>query len=202
MKRRRPFPCGALLAALPLVPVNALAAPITFNFNLTPEAVGATGSGSGSAILDTALHTLVISASWSGLSGLTTVAHIHCCTANSGTGSIGVAVTPGTLPGFPVGTTSGSYASGPLPTDIAATYTAGFLNNFGGGTVAGAEQALLQGLQSGAAYLNIHSERFPGGEIRGFASAAAPPTAVPEPSTLLLMISAGVGLLVARRRAT
>ena len=38
-------------------------------------------------------------ASFSGLSGTTTVAHIHCCTASPGTGTIGVAVTPVTLPG-------------------------------------------------------------------------------------------------------
>jgi hypothetical protein len=37
-----------------------------------------------------------------------------------------------------------------------------------GGTTAGAEAALLAGLEAGQAYLNIHTTMFPGGEIRGF----------------------------------
>jgi hypothetical protein len=128
---------------------------------------------------------------WSGLSGLTTVAHIHCCVAPPGT--VGVAVTPGTFPGFPVGVSSGSYSSGALDLSNASTYTAGFLTNFGGGTTEGAQAALLTGLQEGTAYLNIHTNTFPAGEIRGFLNA------VPEPQSWALMIL-GFGLMGASMR--
>ena len=103
-------------------------------------------------------------------------------------------MTPGTLPGFPMGLTSGSYTT-PSPLDLTdpATYTASFVTNFGGGTTAGAEAALLDGLNSGTAYFNIHTSEFPGGEIRGF---LAP---IPEPQTWALMIT-GFGLLGAVMR--
>lgn len=169
----------------------AQAYPIAFSSSLSPDVVGATGSGSVWVEFDQAAHSLSIDANWSGLSGTTSIAHIHCCTAPPGT--VGVAVTPGTLPGFPVGTMAGVYSI-ELDLTLVATYTAGFLNNFGGGTVAGAEAALLAGLQSGSAYFNIHTTTFPGGEIRGF------PQAVPEPMTLSLFALALLGVVFAQRR--
>ena len=89
---------GVVLSASP-----AQAAVIRFVSDLGPEAVGATGSGFVEVLYDDVAKTLAIDSTFSGLSGTTTVAHIHCCTAVAGTGTIGVAVTPGTLPGFPVG---------------------------------------------------------------------------------------------------
>jgi hypothetical protein len=171
----------------------ARAYPIAFSATLGPEAAGATGTGSVMLEFDQAAHTLDIDASWSGLSGTTTVAHIHCCTASPGTGTIGVAVTPVTLPGFPAGVSSGVY-SVQLDLSLIATYTGGFLANFGGGTAAGAEAALLAGLRSGSAYFNIHSSTFGPGEIRGF------PSAVPEPMTLSLFAMALLGVFFARRK--
>jgi hypothetical protein len=64
-----------------------------------------------------------------------------------------------------------------------------------GGTPAGAEAALLAGLASGSAYLNIHTTLFPGGEIRGFLQ----PASVPEPATLTL-VGLGLGATIRRRR--
>ncbi len=171
----------------------AQAYPIAFSSSLSPEAVGATGSGSVWLEFDEAADTLTIDANWSGLSGTTTVAHIHCCTAVPGTGGAGVAVTPGTLPGFPVGVSAGSYSI-QLDLSALATYTGGFLNNLGGGTVAGAEAALLAGLRSGSAYFNVHSTTFPGGEIRGF------PSAVPEPMSLSLFALALLGVVLVQRK--
>ena len=165
--------------------------------NLSPEVPGATGSGFATFLVSgVANNLLTISTSWSGLSSTTTVAHIHCCTAVPNAGTIGVAVTPGTLPGFPVGVTFGSYTT-TVNLDLLATYTSGFVTNFGGGTIAGAKAALLASFDNGRSYLNIHSTTFPGGEIRGFV------TTVPEPASVMFL-AAGLACLavpLARRRA-
>lgn len=180
----RPF--IAIVAAALAAPASA-AGIIVFESALTAEAPGATGSGMVTVTFDTGLHTLGIAANWSGLSGTTTVAHIHCCVTTPNTGTVGVAVTPGTLPGFPTGVSAGTYAI-VLDLTQSATYTAAFRNTFGGGTVAGSEAALLAGLQQQRAYFNIHTNAFPGGEIRGF------PAAIPEPTSWALLVL-GFGLI-------
>jgi len=167
---------GVLAAVVVAVPASA--ATFVFAAPLSPEAVGATGGGIARVTFDTTLHTLEVKADWAGLSGTTTVAHIHCCIPAPGT--TGVAVTPGTFPGFPVGVRQGSY-SALLDLTLNETYTAAFRNG-AGGTAAGAETRLLNGLNAQQAYLNIHTNRFPSGEIRGFL------TAVPEPSAWAMLI--------------
>lgn len=185
----------ALAAALTLAATAAQAQTYSFASDLSPEVPGATGDGAVFVSFDVGAQTLDLAAIFFGLSGTTTVAHIHCCTATPNTGTVGVAVTPGTLPGFPVGSNFGFYQT-TLDLTQTATYTATFLNTFGGGTAAGASAALLNGLNSGTAYFNVHSTAFPGGEVRGFLQP------VPEPGTWALM---GLGLAavggLARRRA-
>ncbi|MDZ7639510.1 MAG: CHRD domain-containing protein [Bryobacterales bacterium] len=172
---------GVALCAL-LLP----AAPMKFYTIFEPEGAGGrTGSGTGYFEFDTDANTLLIDVTFSGLSGITTTAHIHCCTADPGTGTAGVAVTAPVLPGFPLGVSSGTYMN-TLDLSLAGTYLGAFLNGSTPADPSGAEARLLQGILDGKAYFNIHSTTFTGGEIRGF---LAP---VPEPGTFLL---AGLGIL-------
>lgn len=170
---------------------------MTYQATLAPEVPGASGSGSVTVRYDSSLRQLSVSADWSGLSGPTTVTHIHCCTATAGAGTVGVAVTPGTLPNFPIGVQAGSYSSGWLDLTDLANFTASFVNNFSGGTAAGAEQALIAGFDDGLAYFNVHTSAFPSGEIRGFLARAAQ---VPEPQPLALLGLGLAFLLIAHRR--
>jgi hypothetical protein len=147
-------------------------------------------SGFTTVTVDDSLNTMQVDITYSGLTGgPPAAAHIHCCSA-PGT-NVNVAVG---FPGFPV-TTTGAYSHVFDLLDL-SIYSAGFLNNFGGGTAAGAEAALLEGFAAGTAYSNIHNMTFPGGEIRGQLAA------VPEIGTWALMILGfgGIGLTLRRRR--
>ena len=122
----------------------------------------------------------------------TTAAHIHCCTTEAFTGVAPVAIP---LADFPLMVTAGSY-NATLDLGDPAVYDPAFLASFGG-TASGAGSALLDAMNANQAYLNIHTTRYPNGEIRGFVVAAP----IPEPATWGML---GVGLaglaLMARRR--
>jgi len=179
-----------------LIAGSAAQAHLTFfQGTFAPEALGATGNGTLFMEYDEDGSTLSINATWAGLSGNTTTAHIHCCNAAALTGTSGVALaTGGILPDFPLGIKAGNYTK-TIDLKLTTSYGTAFLNN-SGGTAAGAEARLISNLASGKAYFNIHSQTFTGGEIRAFV------TVVPEPSTYALMAlgMAAVGVAARRRR--
>jgi CHRD domain/PEP-CTERM motif len=150
------------------------------------------GTGTATVTIDTVAHTLLVGATFSGLSANTTASHIHCCTAVPGVGNVGVATETPTFALFPLGVTSGSFSE-LYNLTLTSSFNAPFVTA-NGGTAAGAESALFAGLANGTAYLNIHTTQFPAGEIRGF---LAP---IPEPSTYALMLAGLAGLALYRRR--
>ncbi len=153
------------------------------------------GSGSAKVVYDPVLHTLNVHVDFSGLLGPTTASHIHAPTASPGTGTVGVATTLPTFPGFPLGVTSGTYDN-TLDLTLASSFNAAYLTA-NGGTAASAEAALITSLDDGTAYLNVHTQVFPGGEIRGFLTSAP----VPEPITAACVLAsvAAVGGYVRKR---
>ena len=152
------------------------------------------GFGTARVDFDTTAHAMRVRAVFESLSSETTVAHIHAATTGAGTGTAGVATPTPTFPGFPAGVTSGSYDM-TFDMTLASSYRGGFITA-NGGTPGTAETALLQALNDGKAYLNIHTVEFPGGEIRGFF------TAVPEPSHFVVLAAFAAGAVLWRRSGT
>jgi hypothetical protein len=148
------------------------------------------GTGFATFDYDTTAHTLHVHATFQGLTGTTTASHIHSATTLPGQGTAGVATQVPSFIGFPLGVTSGLFDN-TLDLTQASSWNPAFVTA-NGGTPTTAEAALISGINSGSAYLNIHSTNTPGGEIRGFLQP------VPAPGATALL---GVGALwIARRR--
>lgn len=186
----------ALLAVLSLIATGAAQAAIihfTVSLNGANENPGNASPGTGSATvdIDTVAKLMTLDVTFSGLLGLTSASHIHCCAPTPASNAPVATQTPSFI-GFPLGVTSGSFAN-TFDMSLASSYRPGFITDHGG-TPASAFDFLLAGMLAGQAYLNIHAQTFPGGEIRGTL------IQVPEPASIALLGLALAGLGVARRR--
>ena len=176
------MPIKSLVSTLALLTafVAAPAFATTFNYSATLSGANEVPSNKSTATgfetLSLTGNLLTINATFSGLSGPATGAHIHCC------GPVGVnesVVVP--YANFP-SAASGSYSE----TIDLSTFA------FTGG---GSEAALIAALNSGQAYANIHDAMYPGGEIEGYFAAATP-----EPGSLLLVATGLAGAVGMARR--
>lgn len=157
-----------------------------------PNASPATGTTS--VTVDYDLMTMRVVVNFSDLLGAVTAAHIHCCTTDANSGNAGVASITPTFTEFPAGVSSGSYDF-TFDMTAAESYNPAFITAQGG-TVSTAFNALAAGLDANKAYLNIHTDTFPGGEIRDFLT----PGAIPIPAASWLFGCGAAGLLALKRR--
>ena len=186
---RRRARAGFAALALMLMPLAAGAQTTWSGFLAgTNENPSNSSTASGFVSLTLIANSLTVQLNFTGLTTSASAAHIHCCVAPGNNAPVAV-----NFLNFPA-STSGTYSSTFDLTSV-ISFSSSFLA-FGGGTAAGAEAALIAGLNAGQAYVNIHNSTFPGGEIRANVALVTP-----EPSSVLLI---GAGLLsvgaVARRR--
>ena len=184
------LPALAGLCALVFAAASAQATVTSYYTTMTPEGAGGrTGTGQATATFDNVTHILHFSVSFSGLSGLTTQSHFHCCTTVPFTGNALVAVDSPSL-NIPLGVSAGTFASD-LDLDDPNNFNPAFITAAGG--LAQAINNFASGLNTGRVYLNIHTNTFPGGEIRGY-------MLVPEPTSAALSLLALAALAGLRRR--
>jgi len=148
----------------------SLTGPNEFPTNSSP------GTGKGIVTIDPIAMTMRVQATFSGLvpqtsAGLpsgTTASHIHAPTPIplSLTSTAGVATTTPTFTGFPSGVREGSYDR-VFDMTQASSYNPAYITA-NGGTPLTAFAALRAAITAGRSYLNIHTNAFPGGEIRGY----------------------------------
>jgi CHRD domain len=172
------FVLPMMAAALAAVTAPASAATFVFTGTLSGAnevpANSSTATGTFTATLDDVANSISVAITFAGLSANASAGHIHCCAAVTANAPVIVG-----FAGFP-GATSGTYS-----------------NSFTGISVTN-----VNGIKAGLSYINIHSQQFPGGEIRGQLAAVS---AVPEVATWGMMI-VGFGMvggtLRMRRRVT
>ncbi|MDP9413293.1 MAG: autotransporter domain-containing protein [Pseudomonadota bacterium] len=148
------------LAAAPAQAQNVFIADLRGASEVPPAASPA--SGFALVLFDRSFQTMTVRTTFSGLIANTVDGHIHCCVPPTANAVVAVGFRPA---GFPLGVTGGQF-SATFDLNSATIYNPPF-RAANGGTAASARTALINGTQAGLSYVNIHTTRFPGGEIRG-----------------------------------
>ena len=171
-------------------PSSAAVIVYTTHMDGPTEGTPSLGQGDATVTYDNTAHTMRVQATFAGLSGTTTAAHIHAPTPAPFSGTASVATQTPSFSGFPLGVTAGAMDT-TFDLTLNSSWNAPFITA-NGGTPAGAEAAFFNHMNSGRAYFNIHSSQFGGGEIRGF---------IPEPGALTLLAAGAIVGVIRRRRA-
>ena len=131
-------------------------------FNEVP-AVSTAATGRFRATVDKASNTLHYEVSYSGLEGDVRQSHIHIGQRGVN-GGITIWLCQTTFNVSPVASTPPCPQSGTVSGVISA---ADVIGPAGQGVAAGEFADVLAAIRAGVAYANVHSSKFPGGEIRG-----------------------------------
>jgi hypothetical protein len=177
----RVFSCVALAVAITAATASSSSAAIlmyagTFSGLNENPVNNSAGTGVAFVRIDTNADTITLHATFSGLTGNVSAAHIHAPAAPGSNASV-LIPEANIFAGFPSGGTSGVYNHVYSLNDELLYRDAADAN---GANIAGAKKQLLDALANSMAYFNIHTNFRPGGEIR---ANLAP---VPEPASLVV----------------
>jgi hypothetical protein len=126
----------------------------------TPASVASDATGTFTASIDDASQTITFEETYSGLSTPATQSHIHFGNRFQNGGVSAFLCGGSTKPACPTGMST--------PADITGTITpADVIGPTGQGVNAGDWQKLVDAMRAGVTYANVHSTKFPAGEIRG-----------------------------------
>jgi hypothetical protein len=212
MKRMVWAVAARLVAATMMLAASAGSAMADWTWVSTfgPQATGATGTGSSTVFFNETAKTIRVQFSYSGLTGNPTVGHIHAAsTATPYTFSnpnpavaLGFGVSGG-APGWSSSTPgpSGSYDRTFDVSSLSAaapTWGTGFKNAHAGLTIDQLNAKFVEYMNTGKAYINIHTVANSNGEIGGFFTVVTP-----EPGHWALLASGfafSVGRVWRRKR--
>ena len=172
------LPALALVVALGLgSTTSAQAEPTRYTAVLNGESVEpptpSTGTADAVVIIDPLAHTMYVYVNFA-LMGITLQAHIHAPTDVALTGVAAPATATPTLPDFPFALSYDVYEK-TLDMTQESSYSPEFLAA-NGGTAASAEAALFAAIAEGRAYIDVHTDMYPDGEVRGFLTVNNTPT--------------------------
>jgi hypothetical protein len=158
---------GAMALSLSAQAADGSGGPTRFSARLVSyqevPAVSAASGGDITIVIDDAAQTIAYRLSYDGLEGAVRMAHIHI--AQPGVNGGVMLWLCGTVGGFagPAGTpkcpASGEVTGMLVPAGVQAVSAQGI--------PVGAFEEAVAAIREGVAYANVHSEAFPGGEIRG-----------------------------------
>lgn len=153
-----------------------------------PQAAGATGTGNATVFFNETAKTIRVQFSYAGLSGNPTTGHIHAASSAtpyayppSGNPSTALGFGPTTNPGWSVSSTSPGSASGSYDRTFNVSTlgsTTGWANPFKtdhpGLGIDQLNAKFVEYMNSGRAYINIHTSANGTGEIGGFFTVVTP----------------------------
>ena len=134
------------------------------SYQETPQTLSTPAFGKFRAFIDESNQKITYTLRYGGFETDVTQAHIHFgARATSGGISVWLCANNPPITGAPAGTQACPKRSGTISGDITPASVVGPV---GQGIAAGEFGELLAALRAGVTYVNVHSEAFPGGEIR------------------------------------